>query len=441
MQVSLTATSGLERRLEVAVPATEVSTEVEQRLKNISRTARLKGFRPGKAPITVVRKQFGEQVHAEVIQDLMRSSFAQALSQEKLTPAGGPRIEPIAMGPGSELKYAAIFEVLPEIKIKPFDSMPIERPSATVTEDDINAMIESMRRQRPVFTAVERPAQDTDRVTIDFDGSVDGQPFEGGEGRDVPVVIGSRQSLADLEEGLKGATTGEKRTVSLSFPADSPNKSIAGKTAQLEVTVKQVEQQTLPEVDEEFCRAYGVEEGGIDALRTEVRKSMERELGDVIRNRVRGQVMDALYRENRFEVPRALVDEQVQRLQVDAARRIGAKDASQVPAREVFEDQARRRAALGLLMGQIVQAEGVKVDRERVQNRLNDLVGQYPNPDEARRAYMQNADAMRQVESVVLEDQIVDWIVDHAQVTDKPMTFKDLTGFGQNVEQHSETNT
>jgi trigger factor len=441
MQVSLTATSGLERRLEVAVPATEVSTEVEQRLKSISRTARLKGFRPGKAPITVVRKQFGEQVHAEVIQDLMRSSFAQALSQERLTPAGGPRIEPIAMGPGTELKYAAIFEVLPEIKIKPFDSMPVERPSATVTDDDINAMIESMRRQRPVFTAVERPAQATDRVTIDFDGSIDGQPFEGGEGRDVPVVIGSRQSLVELEEGLKGATNGEKRTVSLSFPADSPNKSIAGKTAQLEVTIKQVEQQTLPEVDEEFCRAYGVEEGGIDALRTEVRKSMERELGDVIRNRVRAQVMDALYRENTFEVPRALIDEQVQRMQVDAARRIGAKDASQVPAREVFEDQARRRAALGLLMGQIVQTEGVKVDRERVQTRLNDLVAQYPNPDEARRAYVQNADAMRQVESVVLEDQVVDWIVDHARVTDKPMTFKDLTGFGQNIEQNSETNT
>jgi trigger factor len=441
MQVSLTATSGLERRLEVAVPATEVSTEVEQRLKNISRTARLKGFRPGKAPITVVRKQFGEQVHAEVIQDLMRSSFARALSQEKLTPAGGPRIEPIAMGPGTELKYAAIFEVLPEIKIKPFDSMPIERPSATVTDDDINAMIESMRRQRPVFTAVERPAQATDRVTIDFDGSIDGQSFEGGEGRDVPVVLGSRQSLVELEEGLKGATTGEKRTLSLSFPADSPNKGIAGKTAQLEVTIKQVEQQALPEVDEEFCRAYGVEEGGIDALRTEVRKSMERELGDVIRNRVRAQVMDALYRENMFEVPRALIDEQVQRLQVDAARRIGAKDASQVPAREVFEDQARRRAALGLLMGQIVQSEGVKVDRERVQARLNDLVAQYPNPDEARRAYVQNADAMRQLESGVLEDQVVDWIVDHARVTDKPMTFKDLTGFGQNIEQNSETNT
>jgi trigger factor len=434
MQVSLTATGGLERRLEVAVPATEVSTEVEQRLKNISRTARLKGFRPGKAPITVVRKQFGEQVHAEVVSDLMRSSFAQALSQEKLTPAGGPRIEPITMGPGAELKYAAIFEVVPEIKVKPFDSIAVEKPSAEVTESDVDAMIESMRRQRPVFTAVERPAQDTDRVTIDFDGRIDGQPFEGGEGRDVTIIVGAHQALPELENGVKGASAGENKAISLSFPADGPNKTVAGKTAELQVTVKRVEQHSLPEVDEEFCRAYGVEEGGIEALRTEVRKSMERELGDVIRNRVRGQVMDALYRENSFEVPRALVDEQVQRLQVDAARRIGAKDASQVPAREVFEDQARRRAALGLLMGQIVQSEGIKVDRERVQTRLNDLVASYPNPEEVRRAYLQNVDAMRQVESVVLEDQVVDWIVDRARVTDKPMTFKDLTGFGQNIE-------
>jgi trigger factor len=439
MQVSLTATGGLERRLEVAVPATEVANEVEQRLKSISRTARLKGFRPGKAPITVVRKQFGDQVHTEVVSDLIRSSFAQALSQEKLTPAGGPRIEPITMGPGSELKYAAIFEVLPEIQVKPFDSIAIERPTTEVTEDDINAMIESMRRQKPVFTAVDRPAQDTDRVTLDFDGKIDDQPFDGGEGRDVTVIIGSRQALVDLEDGIKGATRGEIRTLSLSFPADSPNKAIAGKTAQLQVTIKQVEQQSLPEVDEAFCRAYGVEEGGIDALRIEVRKSMERELSEVIRNRVRGQVVDALYRENPFEVPRSMVDEQAQRLQLDAARRMGAKDASQVPARELFEEQARRRAALGLIMGQIVQNDGIKLDRERVQTRLDDLAASYPNPEEVRRAYLQNADAMRQIESVVLEDQVVDWVVDRASVTDKPTTFKDLTGFGRNIEQKSET--
>src|SRR5579872_2082767 len=419
MQVSLTATSGLERRMEVAVPAAEVASEVEQRLKNISRTARLKGFRPGKAPITVVRKQFGDQVHAEVVTDLMRSTFAQALSQEKLTPAAGPRIEPITVGPGAELKYAAVFEVLPEIQLKPFEAIAIERPKADVTEPDVDAMIESMRRQRPIFTAVERPAQDTDRVTLDFDGKIAGEPFEGGNGRDVTVIVGGRQAMAELEAGVKGATAGTQKTVALSFPAEHPNKSIAGKAADLEVTIKQVEEQSLPAVDEAFCRAYGVEEGGIEALRAEVRKSMERELGDVIRNRVRAQVMDALYRENSFQVPRALIDEQVQRLQVDAARRMGAKDVSQLPPREPFEEPARRRAALGLLMGQIVQTEGVKVDRERVLGRLNDVIASYPNPEEARRAYLQNADAMRQIESAVLEDQLVDSIVLRARVTDK----------------------
>ncbi|HVO48453.1 MAG TPA: trigger factor [Steroidobacteraceae bacterium] len=431
MQVSLKATGTLERRLEVAVPATEVASQVEQRLKDIARTARLKGFRPGKAPLTVVRKQFGDQVHTEVVTDLMRSSFAEAITQEKLTPAGGPRIEPITMGPGTELKYAAVFEVLPEIQVKPFDTIAIERPTSAVTDEDIDAMIESMRRQRPVFSAVERSAQPTDRVTLDFDGTIDGEAFEGGSGRDVKVVVGAGQAMAELEEGVRGASAGEKRSVTLSFPAEHPNKSLAGKTAQLEVTIKQVEEQTLPAVDEEFCRAYGVEEGGIEALRLEVRKSMERELGEVIRNRIRGQVMDALYRENTFEVPKALIDEQVQRMQVDAGRRMGAKDVSQLPPREAFEQPGRRRAALGLLMGQIVQMEGLTVDRERVQSRLNELIATYPNPDEARRAYLQNADAMRQIESVVLEDQVIDWIVSRARVTDKPLTFKELTGFGQ----------
>ncbi len=431
MQVSLTATGSLERRLEVAVPAAEVSTAVEQRLKTICRTARLKGFRPGKAPITVVRKQFGEQVHQEVVTDLMRSSFAQALSQEKLTPAGGPRIEPIAMAPGTDLRYAAVFEVLPEIEVKSPASMAIERPSAEVTDADVDAMLESMRRQRPLFTAIERAAQPGDRVTVDFDGCIDGAPFEGGEGRDVAVIIGSRQSVPELENGAIGAVAGEKRTVRLSFPAEHPNKSIAGRSAELQVTIKRVEEQTLPPVDDEFCRAYGVEEGGVEALRAEVRKSMERELAEVIRNRIRVQVMDALYRENAIEVPRALSEEQVQRLQLEAARRMGVKDVSQVPAREPFEEPGRRRAALGLIMGQIVQSNGLKVDREQVLGRLNDVIGTYPNPEEARKAYLQNAEAMRQIESAVLEEQVVDWVLGQAHVTERPSSFKELTGFGQ----------
>jgi trigger factor len=432
MQVSLSATSGLERRLEVAVPATEVASEVEQRLKQLSRTARLKGFRPGKAPYAVIRKQFGEKVHSEVVSDLMRSSFAQALSQEKLTPAAGPRIEPIAMGPDSDLKYAAVFEVMPEVKVKAPDSVRVERPTASVTESDVDAMIESMQRQRPVFTAVERGAHDTDRVIVDYEGRIDGQPFEGSDGTDVNIIIGARTSLPELEEGVKGAVAGEKRTVTVSFPAEHPNKALAGRGADLHLTIKRVEEQSLPAVDEEFGRAYGVEEGGIEALRIEVRKSMERELADVIRNRVRGQVLDALYRENPIDVPRALLEEQVQQLQIDTARRMGVKDASQLPPRQPFEEPARRRVALGLLMGQIVQAEQLKVDRERVQSRLSDLVAGYPDQqEEARRAYLQNQDAMRQIESAVLEDQVVDWVMARASVTDKPMSFKELTGFGQ----------
>jgi trigger factor len=438
MQVSVSATSGLERRVEVAVPAASVATAVEQRLKEISRTARLKGFRPGKAPLPVVRKQFGEQVRAEVVGDLMRSSLAEALSREKLTPAAGPRIEPIAIAPGSDLKYAATFEVMPEIQVKSLAAIAVERPSATVEEGDIDAMLESMRRQRPVFTAVDRPARETDRVTVDYTGRIGGETFEGGDGKDVEIIIGSRQSRPELEEGLKGAAAGESRSVTVTFPAELSNKALAGNTAEFALTVKSVHEQSLPALDEEFCRSFGVEDGGVDALRSEVRKSMERELADVIRNRVRTQILDALYAENPIDLPRALVEEQVQQLQVDAARRMGVREASKVPPRAPFEAPARKRVALGLLMGQIVKAEGIPVDRQRVQVRIEELAASHPNPEEARRAYQHNPEALRQIESMVLEDQVIDWILERAKVKEVPMTFKEITGFGQNVDNGAE---
>ena len=438
MQVSVSATSGLERRMEVAVPADSVTTAVEQRLKEISRTVRLKGFRPGKAPLPVVRKQFGDQVRAEVLGDLMRSSLAEALSEQKLTPAAGPRIEPIAVDPGKDLKFAATFEVMPEIQVKSPAAIAVERPSATVEESDIDAMLESMRRQRPVFTAVDRPARETDRVTVDYTGRMGGEPFEGGEGKDVPIIIGSRQSRPELEEGLKGAVAGESRTVAVTFPAGVSNPTLVGKTAELALSVKTVEEQSLPAIDEEFCRNFGVEEGGVAALRAEVRKSMERELADVIRNRVRTQVLDAIYAENPIDIPRALVEEQVQQLQIDAARRMGVREASQLPPRQPFEAPARKRVALGLLMGQIVKTESITVDRQRLQARVEELAASYPNPEEARRAYQHNAEALRQIESVVLEDQVIDWLLERAQVNDVPMTFQDITGFGQKPDNGAE---
>ena len=433
MQVSLTTPGGLERRLEVAVPAQRVTSEVESRLKQLSRTARLKGFRPGKAPYSVIQKQYGDQVRNEVLSDLIRSSYAEAVNQEKLNPAGGPRIEPLAVQPGDDLKYTATFEVLPEVRLNPIDTLAIERPTASVEESDIDAMIESMRKQRPVFNEVERAAQETDRVTIDYTVKVAGSdaPFPGGDGKDVNFIVGAKRVMTELEEAVKGAKAGEARTATVDFPAEYPNKDLAGKQATFELTVKKVEEQVLPEVNDEFIAAYGVKEGGVEALRAEVRQSMTRELDDLVRNRVRGQVLEGLYTANPLDVPKALVDEQVQQLQLDMARRANISDPNQLPPASSFEENARRRVALGLLLGEIVKNENLKVDRERVQNRLNDVAGAYPNPDEVRRAYLQNADAMRQIESAVLEDQVVDWVVAKAKITDKPSTFAELTGFGQ----------
>ena len=430
MQVSVSDTGGLGKRIEVAVPATEVASEIAQRLKRLSRTARLKGFRPGKAPLAVITKQFGDQVRAEVVNDLMRSSFAQAVNEQNLKPAGGPRIEPLEVGPGADLKYTATFEVLPEIRVNPPDNIAIERPKVEVTEADIDAMIENMRAQRPVFTEVARAARDSDRVVIDYRTRLDGEAFEGSDATDISVLVGSRQSMPELEEGLKGAIAGEERTITAAFPANHPHKTLAGRSAQLHVSIKRVEEQSLPAVDEAFLREYGVEQGGLAEMRAEVRKSMEKELADVIRMRLRTQILESLFRDNPLELPRALVEEQVQALQIDAARRLGVREASQIPPRDPFVEPARKRVALGLLMGHIVQTQGLKVDRARLNERLDELVASYPNPDEARRAYQQNPEAMRQLESAVLEDQVVDWALGSARIAERPMSFKELTGFG-----------
>ena len=394
MQVSLTATGGLERRLEVAVPAERVANEVEQRLKRISRTARLKGFRPGKAPFTVIRRQFGEQVHAEVVNDLMRSTYADALSQEKLTPAAGPRIEPIAMGPGTDLKYAAVFEVLPEVRVKPSGEMSIERPIAAVTEEDIDAMIQSMRHQRPVFTAVEREVRDTDRVTVDYQGRIDGELVKAVQGEDVAFIVGARRIMTELEEGVKGATAGESRTVTVHFPPEHSDKQLSGQAVEVRLAIKKVEEMSLPAVDEEFMTYFGVTEGGIEGLRAEVRASMEREMAQAVRQRMRAAVIDAL----------------------------------------VFEEPARRRVALGLILGEIIRSANLKVDRQRVQSRLDEIAASYPNSDEVRRTYLQSADAMRQIEATVLEDQVIDWVLERASVVERASSFSELTGFAHTSE-------
>jgi trigger factor len=431
MQVSITATVGLERKLDVAVPATRVTEEINSRLREIARTARLKGFRPGKAPFEVVKRQYGGQVQTDVVSELLQRSFADAVSAEKLRPASDPRIEALSAEPGSDLRFTAVFEVMPEFQVKAVDSMELERPDAQVTDADLEAMLDTMRKQRPEYVAVERGAIETDKVTVDFEGRIDGELFQGGSGQGISFVVGAGRMLPEFEAGVKGAAAGEQRTVEVKFPDDYGRDEISGKTAQFAVTVKSVEEQKLPELNDEFCAAFGVTEGGVEALRTEVRRSMERELGEAVRNKLRVQVLDALHRDNPIDVPRGMVAEQVRSMQLDMARRMGIKDVSQLPASDGLEEPARRRVALGLIVGELIRAQGIKVERERVAQKLADLTASNPNGDELRRQYLQNADAMRQIESAALEDQLIDWVVERARVTNKPATFSELTGFGQ----------
>src|SRR3984957_2342690 len=431
MQVSVTTTHGLERRLEIAVPGERVAGEVDQRLKRLTRTARLKGFRPGKVPYAVVRQQFGSQVHAQTVSDLMQSTFAEAVSQHRLRPAGGPRIEPIAVEPGSELRYAAIFEVLPDVTLKPLDAIAVERPVATVSDEDVEAMLQSMRAQRPLFTLVERAAQQDDRVTIDYEGRIDGSVFPGGKGEGMQVTIGAHRILAEIEQALIGMAAGDSKTIPALFPEDYGAKAVAGKAAEFDLKMVKVEERSLPPVDADFARAFGVADGDLERLRSEIRSNMERELEEAVRARLREQLFNALYRDNPLDVPHSMLEEQIGEMQAQTARRFGAQDPQQAPGREAFEPGARKRVVLGLLLSEIVRAQGLKVDRARVEQRLEALIAAHPDPQEARRQYLASREAMQQLESSALEDQALDWALTQVKVVDRPSSFRELTGFGQ----------
>jgi trigger factor len=429
MQVSVESTGKLERRMQVQVPAERVSEEIAARLKNISRTARLNGFRPGKAPLKVIRQQFGSQVHREVIGELLQSSYAEAVTQNQLTPAGSPRIEPQSMDEGQDLKYIATFEVFPEVVLQPMESLEIDKVTAEVTESDIDAMIERLRKQQMKYAAVNRAAANGDKVTIDFEGAIDGVTFAGGKGENIAIVLGEGRMLPELEQGLIGAPPGEKRDVTVNFPSDYRATELAGKQAIFATEVKSVEEPVLPEMDEEFCKAFGVTEGGLPKLREDVAANMRRELEQALRNRNKAAVMEKLYAANPMEVPNVLIEGQIRDMQVEAMRRAGTKDAAQAPPREPFVEPARRRVALGLLLNDVIRKENLVVDRTRVNERLDEMVSAYGDAEAMKRAYMQNAEAMRQVESLALEDQAVDWILEHAKVREVKSTFKELMNF------------
>jgi trigger factor len=430
MQVSVETTGTLERSMEIQVPAERIEKAIEQRLQSMSRTVRLKGFRPGKVPVKVVRQQFGQQVRQEVLGDVMQSSFAEAVGQQKLAPVTAPKIEPINFETGVDLKYRAIFEIFPEIDLKGLDALTVAKPVAEVTQGDVDAMIENLRKQRPTYAVADREARDTDQVTIDFVGTVDGVEFEGGKAEAVPVVVGAGRMLPDFEAGLQGTRAGESKTIAVSFPDNYQAANLAGKTASFVLTIHKVEEQKLPELTDEFCKHYGVEEGGIAQLRKEVEENMRHELKESVRARLKRQVFDCIFAANPIEVPKVLVEEQVRNMQVETGRRMGARDVSQLPPPAQFQDAARQRVAMGLLISEVVKLAKLEVDRAKVQERLVDMAQNYPEPDQVIKAYRENAQLRSQLESGVLEEQVADWLLERAKTTEQPATFKEVMNFG-----------
>jgi len=426
MQVSVEAAAGLERRMRVQVPAERIEQEVAVRLDKVRRTAKLQGFRPGKIPAKVIRQRFGSQVRQEVLQDILQSSYSEAVEQEQLKPAGGPNIEPESLEAGKDLAYTAVFEVLPEVEVSGLEDIELVVPEAVVADGDIDDMIEQLRAQRAEWVEVERAAGEGDQVTVDFVGTLKGEPFEGGSAEDFAVVLGAGQMLDDFEAGLKGVKAGEEKSFKVAFPKDYHAESLAGAKAEFAVTVKQVDEQVLPEVDAEFVRAYGIESGEMADLREDIAKNMARELDAKLKAEVKRQAMEGLAQQNPVEVPAVLIKEEAHSMQHEAMQRMGIKDHDAAPPEDTFREAAEQRVRLGLLLNALIREQGLQVDRERVTSKVDELVAPYDNPEQIRSMYLQNPQFLGQVENVVLEEQVVEWIQTQAKTRAEKVTFREL---------------
>lgn len=417
MQVSVENTGALERRMTVQVPAERIDEAVKSRLQSMTRTVRLDGFRPGKVPYRVVEKRFGPQVRAEAMGELISNTYQEAIQQENLRPAGQPSIDPPEAKPGEPLEYVATFEVYPEVTFKPLDGIALTRPVAEITEADVDAMLEKLRKQRATWDAVERPAELGDRVVVDFEGTVGGEPFSGNKASNAPIELGSDTMIEGFEAQLVGVKAGDERTLAVTFPEDYRSTDVAGKAAEFKVKVHTVAAPSLPALDDEFARTFGVGDGGLEGLRAEVRKNMERELRQAIRNRVKRAVFDALLEQNAVDVPKSLVEDEMATLTKQDTGQAGSRPVEQLEA------EARRRVALGLLIAEIIKQNQLQIDPERVREEVESIASSYEKPDEVVQWYYSNQEMLSGVQSYVMEDIVADWVMENAQVEDKPMSF------------------
>lgn len=427
MQVSVETLNDLERRVTVQVPAEQVAKEIQDRLIALSRKAKVAGFRPGKVPLKVIRRMYGDQARYETVSELLQTSLRDALVQEKLNPLGGPKIEPKPLEDGQDFEYTATFEVMPEFEPSGFENIQVERPVAEVTEQDVDRMIETLRQQRAIWTAVERPARDGDRVRFDFEGKIDGQDFAGNKGENTQVVLGGKSLRPDFEARLIGLEPGAETEFDLTFPEDYQVKEVADKTARFQAKLHGIEEAHLPEVDETFAATFDVKEGGIPALRQSLRENMERELHEGVQVAIKRQVLQGLLDGNAIPLPRALISAEIEQL-ASQLRFPPGGDNEKIQQLKValFETEARRRLALGLLISKLAASQGIQVDEERVRVRLDAIAATYEEPAEVVRWYEQTPSALENVRALVLENRVVDWVLERAQVTEKASTFAEI---------------
>ena len=425
MQVSVESTSALERRMTVGVPAERIETEVNKRLQQTASRAKVPGFRPGKVPMSVIRQRYEDSARQEALGDLIQATYYEAIVAQKLNPAGAPAVEPKVFEKGKDLEYVATFEVFPEIQLAGFDGLTIERQQADVQDSDVDNMLEILRKQNTRFEAVERAAENGDQLNIDFVGKIDGEAFAGGSAKGTPLVLGSGRMIPGFEEALVGVKAGEERVINPTFPTDYQNLDLAGKTAEFTITVNSVSAPQLPELNDEFFALFGIKEGGIDGFRAEVRKNMERELRQAIKSKVKNQVMEGLLAANPVEVPKALIANEVNRLRVQAVQQFGGNiQPDQLPA-ELFEEQAKRRVVLGLIVAEVVKKTELKPDENRVRELIEEMASAYQEPQQVVAWYLKNEQQLNEVRSVVLEEQVVDTVLQQAKVTDKAVSYEE----------------
>ncbi len=430
MQVSIETTSGLERRLTVGIPANQVESEVEKRLKQAAKTVRLNGFRKGKVPFKVVKQRFGLGVRQEVLGEVINRSFYQAVQEQDVKPAGQPDIEATQMDEGKDVEFVATFEVYPEVEVGEFDTFNVTQLVADVTDADVDNMIEVLRKQQAGWKEVDRAAAEEDRVNIDYVGTKDGEEFDGGSADGSDLVIGSKSMIPGFEDGIVGMQAGDEKVLQLTFPDDYHAEELKGAGVEFKVKVNSVSEQELPALDEAFFEKYGVSEGDEEKFREEVKLNMQRELKNRIKSKVKNQVMDALLDANSVELPKALVVGEIDTLRNQMLQQFQGMDMSKMDPKSIFPDQmfleqAERRVALGLIVGEIVKKADIKIDSDRVREMVEELAGTYQEPEEVVNYYYSNKQLLAGVESAVLEDQVIEHILSLAKVEEVQSSYEE----------------